>query len=86
MSLEAIQQSLDSLQSGTLDTAALLRRLRAAPLPSELPPKYGEVLNNLLDRLESSAAFSGESCSFSQDDLIAIVQAWIDKAREKLAS
>jgi hypothetical protein len=40
----------------------------------------------LLDRLESSAPFSGESCSFSQDDLIAIVQAWIHKAREELVS
>lgn len=86
MSLEAIQQSLDSLQSGTLDTGALLRRLRSAPLPPELPQRYGEVLNNLLDRLESGAAFSGQSCSFNQDDLIAIVQAWLDKARERLAS
>jgi hypothetical protein len=86
MSLEIIQQSLDSLQSGTLDAAALLRRLHAVALPFELPPKYGEVLNNLRDRLESSAAFSGERCSFSQEDLIAIVQGWIDKAREKLAS
>jgi hypothetical protein len=37
MSLEAIQQSLDSLQSGTLDEAALLRRLPAVRLPPELP-------------------------------------------------
>ncbi|NML19107.1 hypothetical protein [Azohydromonas caseinilytica] len=85
MSLEAIQQTLDLLRSGTLDAAAFCRRLRAEPLPTELPARYGEVLGNLLDRLESSAMFGGESCSFSQDDLAASVQAWLDKARERLA-
>jgi hypothetical protein len=35
-----------------------------------LPPRYGEVLLNLLDRLESSALFTEESCSFSQKDLL----------------
>lgn len=71
---------------GEQPNRACIRRPPWVALPPELPPKYGEVLNNLPDRLESSAAFSGESCSISQDNLIAIVQAWIDKAREKLAS
>ena len=85
MPLESLQQSLDLLRSGALDVPAFCRRLRAEPLPAELPARYGEVLGNLLDRLESSALFGGESCSFSQEDLAASVQAWLDKARERLA-
>jgi hypothetical protein len=44
------------------------------------------VLLNLLDRLESSALFSEESCSFSQKDLLDNLQVWVDKARAQLAS
>jgi hypothetical protein len=42
------------------------------------------VLLNLLDRLESSALFSEESCSFSQKDLVASLQMWVEKARGSL--
>ena len=42
------------------------------------------VLHDLLDRLESSALFSEESCSFSQRDLLDNLQTWIDKARGQL--
>ena len=45
----------------------------------------GEVLNQLLDRLESSALFSEESCSFSQRDLLDSLQTWLDKARGQLS-
>ena len=85
MSLEAIQHALDQFRADTLDVSALCRHLREQPLPPELPARFGEVLGNLLDRLESSAMFGGESCSFSQDDLTASVQTWIDKARQRLA-
>jgi len=51
-----------------------------------LPPRYGEVLLGLLDRLESSALFSEESCSFSQKDLLDNLQVWVDKARGQLVS
>ncbi|WP_225784808.1 hypothetical protein [Xenophilus sp. Marseille-Q4582] len=63
------------------DTARQARQLQAA-----LPPRFSEVLLNLLDRLESSALFSEESCSFSQKDLLDSLQLWADKARERLAS
>jgi hypothetical protein len=86
MSLDTIQQALDQLRGGALDMDAFCKRLRTVALPAALPPRYGEVLGNLLDRLESSAMFGGESCSFSQDDLAAGVQTWLDKARERLAA
>lgn len=46
-----------------------------------LPPRYPEVLLQLLDRLESSALFSEESCSFSQKELFDSLQLWLDKAK-----
>ena len=54
-------------------------------LQQALPPRFGEVLLPLLDRLESSALFSEESCSFSQRDLLDSLQLWLDKARERLS-
>jgi hypothetical protein len=42
------------------------------------------VLLQLLDRLESSALFTEESCSFSQSDLLGSLQMWLDKARGQL--
>jgi hypothetical protein len=53
-------------------------------LLAALPPQYTTVLHNLLDRLESSALFSDESCSFSQRDLLDSLQMWLDKARQTL--
>ncbi|WP_422087504.1 hypothetical protein [Variovorax sp.] len=58
----------------------------SAELLAALPPRYGEVLLNLLDRRESSALFSEESCSFSQKDLLDNLQVWADKARGQLVA
>ena len=63
------------------DAARDARQLQAA-----LPPRFTEVLLNLLDRLESSALFSEESCSFSQKDLLDSLQLWAEKARDRLTS
>jgi hypothetical protein len=43
------------------------------------------VLQPLLDRIEASALFCEESCSFSQKDLLANLQMWADKARLRLS-
>jgi len=42
------------------------------------------VLLNLLDRLEASALFTEESCSFSRRSLLDHLQAWLDKAGASL--
>lgn len=55
-----------------------------AELLAALPPRFGEVLLGLLDRLESSALFSEESCSFSQKDLLDNIALWLEKARQEL--
>jgi len=49
-----------------------------------LPARYREVWLDLLDRLESSALFSEESCSFSQTDLFDSLALWLDKAEQQL--
>jgi len=85
--LDAIGGGIAALQGGGGSVAALSNEARASrELLAALPPRYGEVLLNLLDRLESSALFSEESCSFSQKDLLDNLQVWVDKARAQLTS
>lgn len=54
-------------------------------LRAALPPKYMVVLHDVLDRLQSSALFAEESCSFSQQDLLANLRIWARRAQETLA-
>ncbi len=86
--LDAIGTRIDALRNGRGESiTALSNEARASSeLLAALPPRYGEVLLNLLDRLESSALFSEESCSFSQKDLLDNLQVWVDKARAQLTS
>ena len=82
--LEVLEESLGGYSRGELrthDFTALWRREAAA---FTLPPAFGEVLENLLMRLESSGLFSEESCSFSNQDLVDNLQLWVDKARGAL--
>ena len=51
-----------------------------------LPSKFEEVWLGLVDRLESSALFSEESCSFSQTDLLDNLAFLLDKAEAKLTA
>ncbi|QFZ84182.1 hypothetical protein GFK26_16175 [Variovorax paradoxus] len=85
--LDAIASGVAALQGGNGSITTLSTAARdSAELLGALPPRYGEVLLNLLDRLESSALFSEESCSFSQKDLLDNLQVWVDKARGQLVS
>lgn len=84
--LTNLQGALGRFTDGAESAAALSNLARAqTELLAALPPRYGEVLHGLLDRLESSALFSEESCSFSQKDLVASLQMWLDKARHTLS-
>lgn len=80
MTLESLQGGVDAARAGELNLAGLGRQLRSVQLPPALPARYGEVLASMADRVEASALFSGESCSFSESDLLDAVQAWLDKA------
>lgn len=84
--LDSLTSLFDSLRSGGLSPHEFSRQARLCEaLLAALPPAFGEVLGQLLDRLESSALFSEESCSFSQQGLIDHLQVWIDKAGRRLA-
>ena len=83
--IDFIQADLEQLRNGQLAVQAFSTRVRARDaLLDGLPGKYRLVLMDLLDRLESSALFSEESCSFSQSGLLDNLQLWIDKARVQL--
>jgi hypothetical protein len=83
--LTPLQSEFDALRRGTSSPAAFSQVARAqTELLAALPPRYAEVLHGLLDRLESSALFAEESCSFSQTALLDSLQLWLDKAGQQL--
>lgn len=83
--LAALAQGLAALRAGQVRVADLSAQARQSQvLLNALPARYREVLLGLLDRLESSALFAEESCSFSQIDLLDSLQLWVDKARAQL--
>ena len=83
--LDNLQAAFEELRADRLGVHAFSALARdSSALLQALPPRYGEVLQHLLDRLESSALFTEESCSFSQRDLLDNLQTWIDKARGQL--
>ena len=83
--LALIESALARFRDQACPASTLADTTRAqTTLLAALPPRYSEVLLGLLDRLESSALFSEESCSFSQKDLVANLEMWADKARGTL--
>lgn len=83
--LQQLKSGMAQLAQSQISASALGQQARAAQaLLQTLPPRYGEVLLNLLDRLESSALFTEESCSFSQKDLLDNLQTWATKAEDQL--
>ena len=84
--LTHMNDALAACQQGRMPQSDMIAlwRTNGAQLP--LPEKFGIVLGDLLDRLEASALFSEESCSFSQKDLLASLQLWADKAQAKLTA
>jgi len=85
--LHTLAQALAQLRTDQIrpgDFATLARQQHE--LLAALPPKFGEVLHGLLDRLESGALFDAESCSFSQSGLHDSLQMWLDKAQERLGT
>ena len=83
--LQAIQDALTKLRSDALGAAAFAELAQAQhDLLAALPPRFADVLMQLLSRLESSALFTEESCSFSRHELLDSLQLWLDKAAQAL--
>lgn len=87
--LDTLTRMTDALNANTrgqLSQIDMIRQWRSGAASLPLPEKFGVVLGDLLDRIEASALFSEESCSFSQKDLLNSLQVWADKARAKLSN
>ncbi len=82
--LNQMSEALRQCQSNALNLSSLTHQWRADAALLPLPSRYGEVLGDLLDRLEAGALFSEESCSFSQKDLLDKLQLWAEKASIQL--
>jgi hypothetical protein len=83
--LQALQRTLDRLRQGQARVAELAAQAQdGRQLLAALPERFDTVLQELLNRLESSALFSEESCSFSQGELLDSLQLWLDKAGRQL--
>ena len=83
--LNTLRQSLTALRGNSLGVSAFASTARNTnALLHALPLRYAEVWWGLIDRLESSALFSEESCSFSQVDLLDSLGLWLDKAEQQI--
>ena len=83
--IATLRTALAALRSDPSTDRAFVQTARAQPaLFKALPPKFEEVWLGLIDRLESSALFNEESCSFSQTDLFDSLTMVLDKAEAKL--
>lgn len=82
--LKRMDAALNGCQTGQLSQSKMIHLWRNEAASLGLPDRFVEVLGTILDRLESSALFSEESCSFSQKDLLENLKIWIHKAEQKL--
>jgi len=82
--LTRMTDALNASTRGQLSQTDMIRQWRSSAISLPLPEKFGTVLGDLLDRIEASALFSEESCSFSQKDLLDSLQVWADEARALL--
>ena len=84
--LQVLTTQVQQVLADQLRTNTLVQTARESQeLLSALPEKYTLVLNDILDRLESGALFTEESCSFSQRDLLDSLTLWTEKAGKQLA-
>lgn len=85
-SIIQFEEKLTQLTKGELSIALFSQQAMDLCLNCpELPEQYPKVLQGLLDRLEAGAAFSEESCSFSQTEIYKALATWLEKAKIKLA-
>jgi hypothetical protein len=84
-SLDQLHHALEQLRDGSLQTRDFCQLARTQEvLLGALPERYQTVWLDLIDRMESSALFTEESCSFSQTELIDSLSIWLDKAQRLL--
>lgn len=80
--LARMRETLDSYVAGGVDTNGFIQSWRQAADSLVLPPPYGEVLDDLLRRLQMSAVFAQDSCSFSASAVTDKMTVWLRKASQ----
>jgi len=78
--LAGMRAALEQHLGGTLAADALVRNWRAAAPALTLPPVFGQAMEELLRRLEMSAVFAQDSCSFSGSAVTDQMKRWLEKA------
>ncbi|MEY4506036.1 MAG: hypothetical protein RL297_614 [Pseudomonadota bacterium] len=85
--LQTLRTAFERLRSGELNAHAFAAQASTfSTLFAALPPRFQDVWQDLMTRLESGALFDAESCSFSQSDLHESIRLWLDKATERLTN
>jgi hypothetical protein len=81
--LAALPATLAAFGQGHISLQELAHTWRDAAQAHQpaLPQRYIDVLERLLNQLESAALFTEESCSFSQADMVGALADWLAKAR-----
>ncbi|MFN3914055.1 MAG: hypothetical protein ACK4K3_03895 [Aquabacterium sp.] len=81
--LSPLAPTLDAYARGDLSLNDLARTWRDAARAHQpaLPARYLDVLEWVLNQLESAALFTEESCSFSQGDMIGALRDWLTRAQ-----
>jgi len=80
---QMLHDSLNAVRENKLGINEFRQLWRAqSALLSSLPSRYNEVMEDLLSRLEAGSLFTEESCSFSQVDLLATLDVWLETARQ----
>ena len=84
-SIAALKRGLDATRRGDLAVSELvgLFRSHGGRLGDGLPARFGQVLESLLMQLESGSLFTEESCSFSQQDLLDSLGAWVEQVEAR---
>lgn len=78
--LARMRSALDQHIGGTLPAVELVTAWREAAPALTLPPVFGQAMEELLRRLEMSAVFAQDSCSFSSTAVTDQLRRWLDKA------
>ncbi len=85
--LAPMREALTALCEQRASIATLCATWRARDdVMQALPPRYQQVAEDLLGRLEAGSLFTEESCSFSQKDLTDSLATWLDKAEQTLSA
>jgi hypothetical protein len=81
--LADLPATLDAFRAGHLGLGDLARTWRDAAQGHQpaLPARYLDVLERVLNQMESAALFTEESCSFSQGDMVDALGDWLARAR-----